>query len=75
MVVDIVQTADGQHVDNIEYLVVLDPESNTTIFHKLNADDEEYLEYHVMHELVRKLGYNPNRCFFSFIYNPKIIIE
>lgn len=75
MGVDTVKTVDGQLVGNGEYIVVLDILSNTTIFHKITDEDEKYLENHVLHELVRNLGYNPNWCFFSFITNPKIVIE
>lgn len=75
MDVDTVKTADGQLVDNGEYVVVLDVLFSTITFHKITEEDEYYLDSHVLHELIRKLGYNPNRCFFSFITNPKIIIE
>ncbi len=75
MDVDTVKTVDGQLVDNGEYVVILDILYCTTILHKITDEDEEYLENHVLHELVRKLGYNPNWCFFSFITNPKLIIE
>lgn len=75
MGVDTVKTVDGQLVGNGEYVVVLDVLSSTITCHKITEEDEYYLDSHVLHELVRKLGYNPNWCFFSFITNPKIIIE
>lgn len=75
MGVDTVKTVDGRLVGSGEYVVVLDVLSSTTTFHKVTEEDEYYLDNHVLHELVRKLGYDPNWCFFSFITNPIIIIE